>query len=83
MPTTANRSSTGPGLMSEGFLLAMIYVIALVTTIAVRGVAIDTWNLFVPAVVFAAAGGYLTPRFRERRSVMLIAIAAGTAIGLT
>jgi hypothetical protein len=86
MSTMTNRRSVGLGFMSESLSLALVYVVALVTTLALRSAPIDAWNLFVPAVAFAALGGLSLKRFPEQRPLLLglvvAALATGIAVGL-
>ena len=86
MSTMTNRRSEGLGFMSESLSLALIYVVALVVTLALRSAAIDAWNLFVPAVAFAALGGLSLEHFSEQRPPLLglvvAALATGIAVGL-
>ena len=63
MPT---RRSPGLGLMGDGVSLALIYLVALVTTLALRSAHVDAWKLLVPAVAFAALGGLSLKRFPAR-----------------
>ena len=86
MSTMTNQRSPGLGLMSESFSLALIYLVAVVTTLALRGAPIDPFVLLAPAVAFAAAGGFALRRYRDRRPVLLglvaAALATGVALGL-
>jgi hypothetical protein len=81
-----NRSSAGLGLMSESFSLALVYLVAFVTTLALRSAQLDAWKLVVPAVAFAALGGLSIKRFPDQRPVLLAlvgaALATGVAMGL-
>jgi hypothetical protein len=86
MSTMTNRRSVGPGFKSEGLSLALVYVVALVTTLALRSAPVDAWTLFVPAVAFAALGGVSLKRLPEQRPLLLglviAALATGVALGL-
>jgi hypothetical protein len=81
-----NRSSEGLAFMSESVSLALIYVVAFVTTLALRSAPVDAWRLFVPAVAFAALGGLSLKRFPDRQRVRLglvgAALATGVGVGL-
>lgn len=86
MSPMTNRSSVGPGFLSESVLLALIYAVALVTTLALRSAQVDAWTLFVPSVVFAALGGLSLKRFPDNRPVLIgfvvAALVTGIAMGL-
>jgi hypothetical protein len=86
MTSMTNRSSAGLGLMSESFSLALVYLVAFVTTLALRSAQLDAWKLVVPAVAFAALGGLSIKRFPDQRPVLLAlvgaALATGVAMGL-
>jgi hypothetical protein len=72
--------------MSESFSLALVYLVAFVTTLALRSAQLDAWKLVVPAVAFAALGGLSIKRFPDQRPVLLAlvgaALATGVAMGL-
>lgn len=74
------------GFAGEGVSLALIYLVALVTTLALRGAPVDAWRLLVPAVAFAALGGLALKRSPDQRPVLLAlvgaALATGVAVGL-
>ncbi len=82
MSTPMNRDARSFGLMSEGLSLALIYAIALVTTWALQGSRIDGLKLLLPAVAFAALGGWLLPRFEQHRPVLLGLVAAAAVAGI-
>ena len=85
MSTLSDRRNPGLGVMSESFSLALIYLIAVVTTLALRSAPIEPWAI-LPAVAFAAAGGLALKRCPDQRPVLLglvaAALAAGVALGL-
>jgi hypothetical protein len=86
MTSMTNRSSAGLGFMSESFSLALVYLVAFVTTVALRSAHVDAWKLVVPAVAFAALGGLALKRLPDQRPVLLglvgVALATGIAVGL-
>lgn len=86
MTSMTNRSTAGMGLMSESFSLALVYLVAFVTTLALRSAQLDAWKLVVPAVAFAALGALSLKRFPDHRAVLLglvgAALATGVAVGL-
>jgi hypothetical protein len=85
MTSMTNRSSAGLGFVGESVSLALIYLVALVTTLALRSAQVDAWKLLVPAVAFAALGGLSLKRFPDQRPVLLglvgAALATGVAVG--
>jgi len=86
MTSMTDRSSAGLGFMSESFSLALVYLAAFVTTLALRSAQVDAWKLVLPAVAFAALGGLSLKRFPDQRPVLLAlvgaALATGVAVGL-
>lgn len=82
MTSTTNRSSAGPGFMSESFSLALVYLVAFVTTLALRSAQVDAWKLVVPAVAFVALGGLSLKRVPDQRPVLVGLVGAAIATGV-
>ncbi len=83
-PSSVNARGAGIGLASKGFDIGLIYAIAFVVVVAMRGTTLDSFALAVPAIGLAAIGGGILRRF-ERPGLLpvlaLVAVIAGVTSG--